>query len=138
VRVVALDNEFITVECDPEAGIVQHVMHRFVISDMFRQGLEAGLALMRDHGATKWLSDDRQNSALSNDDIEWAAAQWQPRAVALGLAYWALVLPEAVLGQMRSRRVAEAERRRGVNVEVFTDRDSARRWLEQQPSPKRR
>ncbi len=133
MKVVALDNEYITVECDPEAGIVHHVMHRFVVSDMFRQGLEAGLALMREHGATKWLSDDRQNGVLSSADAEWAASEWQPRAIALGLRFWALLLPQGALGGMRARRIVEAERRRGLNVEVFTEPGAARRWLEQQP-----
>ncbi len=132
MRVVALDNEYITVECDTEAGIVQHEMHRFVVSDMFRQGLERGLELMREHGATKWLSDDRRNGTLSTEDSDWAANVWQPRAVALGLASWAMVLPEAVFGSMRLRRIVERERRRGVNVEIFTDPGEARRWLEGQ------
>ena len=132
MRVVALDNEYITVECDPEAGIVQHVMHRFVVSDVFRQGLELGLGLMQEHGATRWLSDDRRNGALSTEDSEWAANVWQPRAVALGLELWAIVLPEAVFGNKRLRRIVEAERRRGLKVEAFADPDEARRWLEGQ------
>lgn len=132
MRVVALDNDYMTVECDPEAGIVQHVMHRFVVSDVFRQGLELGLGLMQEHGATRWLSDDRRNGTLSADDSEWAANVWRPKAVALGLERWALVLPEAVFGGMRLRRIVERERRSGLNVEAFTDPDEARRWLEGQ------
>lgn len=136
--VVGLDNEYMTVEYDPDAGIVQHVMHRFVVSDVFRQGLEAGLALMREHGATKWLSDDRRNGVLSNDDVEWGANEWRPRAVELGLRSWALLLPEATLGNMRSRRIVEvATRGRVLNVSIFTDPGAARRWLEQQPTPER-
>ncbi len=137
MSIVALENEYITLECDPEAGIVRHTMHRFVISAAFREAMERGLDLMREHGATKWLSDDRQNGPLSNDDLDWGLHEWRPRAIAAGLAYWAIVLPEAVLGNQRARRIVEAERRRGLAVEVFAEPGAARRWLDAQPGPPR-
>lgn len=138
MSIVALDNEYITLELDPEAGIIQHTMHRFVISAVFREAMERGLELLREHGATKWLSDDRHNGPLSNDDLEWGLNEWRPRAIALGLKYWALVLPEAVLGRHRAQRIVEAERRRGFAVEAFAVPGEARRWLEGQPGPSRK
>ncbi len=132
-RIVGLDNEFVTVHCDPEAGIVHHVMHRFVVSAMFRQALDAGLALMQAHGASKWLSDDRRNGAISSDDTLWAREDWRPRAIAAGFRTWAMVLPEQVVGQMRTRRIVEDARRSGLTVGTFHDADAALRWLEQQP-----
>lgn len=131
-RIVGLDNEFITVECDPASGIVQHVMHRFVVSSVFRQALEAGLELLRAHKATKWLSDDRLNGVLSNEDAEWAARDWRPRAIAAGFRYWAMVLPETVLGKARILRLVEGERSAGLTIQTFGDPALARRWLEQQ------
>ncbi len=132
--IVALDNEFVTVAYDPEAGIVHHEMHRFVVSAIFRQALDAGLELMRTHRASKWLSDDRRNGALSNDDVEWARLDWRPRALAAGFRTWAMVLPEVVVGKMRTRRIVEDARRSGLTVEIFDDPVAARRWLEDQPA----
>ena len=131
--VVGLDNEFVTVHCDPETGIVHHVMHRFVVSAMFRQALETGLALMQAHGASKWLSDDRRNGAISSDDTQWAGEDWRPRAVAAGFRTWAVVLPEGVVGQMRIRRIVEDARASGLTVETFEDAAAALSWLERQP-----
>jgi hypothetical protein len=132
--IVGLDNELVTVHCDLEAGIVHHVMHRFVVSAMFRQALETGLALMQAHGASKWLSDDRRNRAISSDDAQWARGDWRPRAIAAGFRTWAMVLPEGVVGQMRTRRIVEYARGSGLTVETFDDADAALRWLEQQPA----
>jgi hypothetical protein len=136
MRVVALENEYVTVACNPETGIVEHVTHRFLVSEVFRQALLAGLELMRAHGATKWLSDERLNGAISNEDVEWGAAVWRPRAVALGLTCWALVLPRSTFGSARARRIVEEERSWGLPCEVFEEREAARRWLEQQPRAK--
>ncbi len=138
MRIVALENEFVTVACDPDAGIVEHVTHRFLVSDVFRQALLRGLELMREHGATKWLSDERLNGAISNDDVEWGATVWRPRAVALGLKSWALVLPRSTFGSARARRIVEEERRWGLTCAVFEERAAARRWLDQQPGPSRK
>lgn len=129
--VVGVDNEFITVSCDPETGIVQHVMHGFVVSSVFREALDTGLTLMEAHAATKWLSDDRKCGALSSDALEWAAHDWHPRALSAGLKSWALVFPEAVVGKMRSRRVVENAQRMGLTAQAFDDPMAARRWLKQ-------
>lgn len=95
--------------------------------------MEAGLELMRTRGASKWLSDERRNGALANDDMEWGRDNWRPRAVAAGFRYWALVLPESVPGQMRARFIVEASRQAPLTVEIFEDPDSAREWLMRQP-----
>ncbi len=138
MRIVALENEYVTVVCDPEAGIVEHVTHRFLVSEAFRQALLLGLELMREHGATKWLSDERLNGAISNEDVEWGATVWRPRAVALGLTCWAVVLPRSAFGSLRARRIVEEERRWGLTCEVFEEPDAARRWLDRQPGPSRK
>jgi hypothetical protein len=135
--IVALDNEFVTVGCDPESGIVHHVMHKFVVSAMFRQALETGLELMKAHRASKWLSDDRRNGALSNDDVAWASKDWRPRAIAAGFRTWAMVLPESVVGSMRTRRIVDVARRGGLTTGIFEDPAAARSWLESQPAPSR-
>jgi hypothetical protein len=134
--IVALDNEFVTVGCGPGSGIVHHEMHRFVVSAMFRQALETGLQLMKTHRASKWLSDDRRNGAISNDDVAWARKSWRPRAIAAGFRTWAMVLPESVVGSMRTRRIVEDARRSGITVEIFDDPAGARSWLEGQPGQK--
>ena len=128
-RIVGMDNEYLTVVCLPELGLVQHTMHRFVVSSAFRAGLEIGLELLRSHQATKWLSDDRANSALSKEDVTWLATDWEPRAVEAGWRYWAMVVPEAVFGKMVIERRVAAAKARGLNARTFEDPEAALGWL---------
>jgi hypothetical protein len=132
-RIVGIENEYLTLVCLPELGLIQHTMHRFVVSSALRAGLEKGLALLREHGATKWLSDDRANGALSAEDAAWLATDWEPRAVAAGWQYWAMILPEAVFGRMTIQRRLAAARNAGLVAATFDDVGAALEWLKSQP-----
>jgi hypothetical protein len=124
-----VDNEFISVRFHPREKIVHHELHQFVFGERFREGLLAGVELLEQHGATKWLSDDRKNSALPSADVEWGKREWFPRALAAGWKYWALVQPEAAVGQMNMRRISHAYALAGVTVRVFDDASEALEWL---------
>ncbi len=126
---VAIDNEFVTVQLHPEHGIVHHRFKKFIFGERFREALTLGVELMEKHGATKWLSDDRSNGALSAADSGWATAEWSAQALRAGWKAWAVVLPEAVIGQMNMRRFVQLHRRNGVEVRVFTDPEQAMEWL---------
>jgi hypothetical protein len=132
-RIVGLDNEYMTVACLPDLGVVHHTMHRFVVSSAFRAALEIGLELLRTHQATKWLSDDRANSALSKQDVTWLATDWEPRTIEAGWRYWAMVMPEAVFGKMIIQRRVAAANAVGLNARTFEEPDAALAWLSTLP-----
>lgn len=90
--------EAMTVWFHPEDKIIHHKFHKFIHGTPFRSGLTRASEALRDRGATKWLSDDRANSALSQEDTEWAMNTWLPQAVANGFKHWAVVLPEKIVG----------------------------------------
>ncbi len=127
---VVLDNEYITVWYHPEKKIVHHKFHKFIHGQAFRDGLNAGVELMKKHKAQKWLSDDRANSALPPEDVEWAKGDWFPRTLAAGWKYWALVQPEKVIGQINMQNFTEPYAKQGVTVRLFSDPDAALAWLE--------
>lgn len=128
--ITVIDGDRASLWYHPESGIVHHQFHRYVYGDHFRSVLNEGLALFKKHGATKWLSDDRGNSALSPEDAEWADTDWLPRVIDAGWKYWAIVLPESVVGKMNMRRFIEHEESLGVEVQIFTDPVLALAWLE--------
>ncbi|MCB8980726.1 MAG: hypothetical protein H6657_25225 [Ardenticatenaceae bacterium] len=64
--------------------------------------------------------------------MEWAQTQWEPRILKAGWKYWALLLPEKVVGQMSMNRVIKRSSELGIKVQVFSDTTEALRWLEQQ------
>jgi hypothetical protein len=129
-----LDNEFASLRYYPAKKIVHHEFKQFVHGEQFRNVLEKGLELFRTHGACKCLSDDRRNSAIQPADAEWATSDWATRCIAAGWKYWAVVMPEKVIGQMNMKRWIATYAEKGVTVQAFTDPDEAMKWLEDQGS----
>jgi hypothetical protein len=126
---VVLENEFAIVRYHLADKIVHHELRRFVHGAQLREVLETGLELFQKHGACKWLSDDRGNGPLKPADEQWARTQWFPRVKTLGWKYWAVVLPEKVLGQMNMKRWIEIYAAEGIEAQAFMDPDEALAWL---------
>jgi hypothetical protein len=127
-----IDNEYVTLCYYPDKKIVHHKFHKFIHGPAFRDVLNTGVGILKKHGARKWLSDDRNNSALPQEDLKWARTEWFPRTVKAGWKYWALVQPEKIVGQMNMKRVVKDYSEKGVIVQVFLDPEEAMTWLEAQ------
>ena len=127
-----IDNENMTIWYYPNKRIVHHQFHRFTYGKTLRDGLSAGAAILEEKGAQKWLSDDRKNTGLGKDDMDWTATVWRPRVKKAGLKYWAIVLPEKIFGQMVMKRIIEEYANTGVTIQTFSDPDEAMKWLEAQ------
>ncbi len=127
-----VNNEFVTVWVYPDKKIVRHKFHRFIYGEKFRRALMEGAEAFAKHHCSKWLSDDRENSALLPEDLEWGQLEWEPKIMAAGWKHWALILPEKVVGQMNMKRLVKRYSDLGVNAEVFTDPTEAMAWLERQ------
>jgi hypothetical protein len=126
---LAPSSPLMTVTYDERLRLVRHVMHGHVYGHWLREGLEAGLVLLQEHGNGRWLSDDRENGPISAEDMAWLREDWEPRAVLAGWRVWALVRPTQVLGQMNMRRNVERVARVGVLSRVFDDVADAELWL---------
>jgi hypothetical protein len=127
-----LESQFATLWYRPESRIVHHKIHKFISGAEFRNLLLAGTELLKTHKARKWLSDDRGNSALRQDDLEWSETEWAPTTAKAGWKYWAIVQPEKILGQMALQRLTEKYAQLGVTARIFSDPDAALAWLERQ------
>jgi hypothetical protein len=115
-----------------DTGIVHHEFRQFVFGEQFRSILMGGLDLMRQHGCCKWLSDDRGNMSLAREDILWSDRVWLPAVLDAGWKYWAVVVPDSIIGQMNIEKWADKFRAHGVTAMAFSDPDAAMRWLEEQ------
>lgn len=127
-----LQNTNFTLWYHPEKKIVHHQLHKFIAGQAFRELLMSGTDLMKKNGATKWLSDDRSNSALRQDDLEWSEVEWAPVTAKAGWKFWAIVQPDKILGQVAMQRLTEKYAKLGVMAKVFGDPASAMSWLEKQ------
>jgi hypothetical protein len=124
------DNDAATLWYHPEARVVHHQFKKPIFGEEFRTVLNTGLQIMEEYGAIKWLSDDRNNSAIPPEDADWAQNDWFPRVLEAGWQQWAIVLPENVIGQMDMQQFIENETAAGIEVQVFPDLDEALAWLE--------
>jgi hypothetical protein len=132
VPITIIDDEAVSLRFHPDSKIVHHELRRFVHGEQFRQVLEKGLDAFKRYGAKKWLSDDRGNGPLKPADAEWALNDWAPRVMAAGWAFWAVVMPEKVLGQMNMKRWIATYAEQGVAAMAFSDPSEALKWLEAQ------
>jgi hypothetical protein len=127
---ILIDTEAVVLKYYPRTRIVHHELRRFVHGEEFRTVLEKGLEAFQKYHAKKWLSDDRGNGPLTAADAEWALTDWAPRVMAAGWKYWAVVMPEKILGEMNMKRWIEIYAEKGVTAQAFTDPELALEWLE--------
>lgn len=131
-KITIFEDEHISVWVYPAKHIIHHQIHKFVYGQILREALTAGTKAMKQYGAYKWLSDDRQNSAVPKAELDWGNTVWFPQTKAAGWKYWAIVQPVSAIGHLNIKRVAQNPTDQGVITQLFSDPDEAMRWLESQ------
>jgi hypothetical protein len=129
-KVIVFDNAFATLWYHPEKKIVHHVIHKFIYGEMFQKLLLTGTETLKKNGAQKWLSNDKSNTVLRTEDMQWGQENWFPQTVRAGWKYWAIVQPEAAIAQMNMDKLVKQYSAAGITAKFFTDEAEAMRWLE--------
>jgi hypothetical protein len=124
-----IDNEYATLRYHPGSKIVHHTFHQPTSGAAFREIVNTGVELLRVHKATKWLSDDRLNFALPEDDTAWGKINWFPQALEAGWKYWALVVPADIRARLNLKEFVEAFSLQGLRIMVFTTPEQGLAWL---------
>lgn len=126
-----IDNDVATLWYYTESKIIHHQFNKFIYGEKFQEIMLKGLQYFEKEKCTKWLSDDRKNSALRKEDTEWAITYWKSRMLAAGWKYWAIMMPDITVGKMSMRHVIDDYKKSGVEVEIFEDVELALKWLEE-------
>ena len=124
-----IDNEYATLKYYPQEKVMHHTFKKPIGGTEFRAILNGGAELLARHGASKWLSDDRLNGAMSDEDTQWSMTDWFPRAMKGGWKYWALVVPADVLGKINMKEFIDMYWEKGLRIMVFVDPAEAWKWL---------
>jgi hypothetical protein len=124
-----IENDFVTMRYHEDSGILEHQFHKHMWGETFRDALNKGVEALQKYGGSKWLSDDRANAALPQEDTDWGLNEWFPRAQKAGWKYWAIVLPEHVIGQMNMKRIISTYAAKGVVTRIFDNPAAAMAWL---------
>ncbi|GAB4425152.1 MAG: hypothetical protein Fur0044_23240 [Anaerolineae bacterium] len=128
-EIIIIKNEYAELVYHSDTQIVHHTFHQPIGGEKFREILNAGARTLEEYKASKWLSDDRGNSALSPEDTEWSMTDWFPRAVNAGWKFWALVVPEDLMARMNLKEFVDSYYEQGLRIGVFTKPEEAMEWL---------
>lgn len=129
-----VSNEYITVNYLPDKKLIYHTIHQPLGDEqtqLFKDALNAGTDALKKYGATKWLSDDRNNGPLPDEILHWVTKDWNIRAVQAGWKYWANVVPAEVDAAGSLIPIIEDLHQHGLRMLVFTNLEEAFAWLDQ-------
>jgi hypothetical protein len=128
-KVTVFETDRISIWWHSDTKILHHEMHKPTYGAALQEALLKGVETLAARKGSKWLSDDRKNSALPPEDLKWGDEVWIPMALKAGWKYWALVQPEKVVGQMNMRRIVKMYADRGITANIFTEPVEAMTWL---------
>jgi hypothetical protein len=126
------DFSYLTVHWKEEVPCVLMEWKVFARDADFRAGLDAGLKLLESKGADKWLADLRKLGTVTNLDQEWANANWFPRALASGIKFMAIVIPESALSRFNVDSIMGKVEGTDLVTQNFDSVDKAVEWLKDQ------
>jgi hypothetical protein len=130
-EITIVDNEYITLNYMPDKGMLYHTVHKPISGQPLRDALLAGYEAIQKYGVSKWLSDDRKNGPMTQEDREWGNENLNRRAAEIGWKYWALVVPEAVVAAGSMLPTIEALWELGkLRMRVFSNTQEAIEWLD--------
>lgn len=91
------DTAYLTIDYDEANHWVYSNWKGYLTIETVQAGAEAILQHLQYHRCAYLLNDNRRVLGMWNPAMEWTITNWAPRAVALGLTYFAhLVQPDAM------------------------------------------
>lgn len=123
------ETEHAKIEYDESHDAIIINWKRTAENEDFRQVLNDGLDLVREHDATHWLADLREMGTVAPDDQEWTNEQWFPEATQTGLTKMAVVQSERQVQQMSVENIMQEVTDR-LTHKYFDNMDEAKDWLE--------
>ncbi|HML22380.1 MAG TPA: hypothetical protein PKD09_12075 [Aggregatilinea sp.] len=127
--ITALDNNYVSLYYHEDKGLVHHIYKPGIGGEYLKEALNRGTDLLRQYGATKWLSDNSRIDAHTEEETEWINTHWLPNAIDAGWKYWALVVPHDFAARLNMGEFVQAFYEMGVRVAVFTDPAEAMDWI---------
>ena len=77
-EITLIQNGYANLIYYPDSKIVHHTFLKPISGAEFRCVLDMGAETLEKNQASKWLSDDRANLALPEDDTVWSKTNWFP------------------------------------------------------------
>jgi hypothetical protein len=125
---VYLDTPRVRLHWDSEARWVYIGYGEWPTPEEVKTGIDACLDALREHRATRCLSDSRKRRVMKPEAQQTLIDDWLPRAAALGLKRLAIVLPESQVALSTVESLLPAYRTH-LETESFATIEEAAAWL---------
>ncbi len=116
----------------PEEKVIHHQWKGSINGSILQETLNTSAELFELHQCKKYLSDDRLNDTIPEDQIHWAMSEWNPRVLAAGWKYWAIVMPDLNSAKVRMQHLIKFYQKVGLTTQLFKDPNKALAWLMEQ------
>jgi len=127
------DAPYLSINWDDDCNCVCMEWKKFVKGRGYRDGLDKGLELAVSKSTARWLADLRMMNVVDIDDQAWSNEDWFPRAMAGGIMYMAIVVPEDEFAKMSVNSIMGKVPESAIQVAYFEENGEAKQWLKKQP-----
>ena len=126
---MSFETDFVKVFWDDATGAVHLRWSGFVNSAQLREGLEAGLALVEEKGARRWVGDCTRLGPMSSEEQAWVNTDWFPRLLAAGMERMAVIMPAKVIASMAVDNIMQEVEGTSLVTCHFGDYDEGCAWV---------
>lgn len=97
---MSFESDVATVRFDVKARAVVLTWKGPASDAAFKEALEAGLSMVKQRAAKRWVGDVRELGVLTQEDQAWVNTDWFPRLIGTGLTHMAVVMPRSALTKL--------------------------------------
>jgi hypothetical protein len=101
----------------------------YATSAQLKEGSEAMLNELIQHGAHKVLADTRDMALISSEDRQWIEKDFLPRAMKKGFKAVALVKPLTYHNAAAIEAITTIARNSNLQINIFDHKEDAIEWL---------
>ncbi|WP_246989350.1 STAS/SEC14 domain-containing protein [Halorientalis marina] len=125
------ETDFLTIEWDDSIEAVIMNWTAFAEGDDYREGLNEGLELIKQHNAENWLADLRDMETVTSEDQQWTQDEWHPRAFETSMENMAIIQPKSVVAEMSVDDLVQ-EIGNQITMNIFDNVEEAKTWIDEQ------
>jgi hypothetical protein len=126
---VYFESDVVVVTWEAEQRAVLLAWKGHAKGEKFRQGLDKGLELVKQHGAARWIGDCTLLGVLSQEDQDWTNTNWFPRLLQTPVSRMAVLIPKSALTRMSVDSILSKVEGTNLTTCYFSDLAEARGWV---------
>lgn len=125
------DSKYVLIHWEAPTATVFLQWRRAAQYAPFRDGLEAGLAQVAEHGARRVVADHSMLNLQEEDEAHFSK-QWVPKAAKAGVQRLAVVVPRRQYAQIPKTRLEQRLKSGQLTLHYFDNMDEARLWIQKE------